>query len=107
MLFRSLFDKLTDVASAEGPETDARPTIIAWLRDNSYTELADKYDQSLYTQDQAPLQQQPDAVAAQQAQATDTANAGAGSAEPSPAVNPAMQESAMRELRRLAGLKSK
>jgi hypothetical protein len=103
-----LYDKLVDVAGAEGPETDARPTIIAWLRDNSYTELADKYDSS-YTQNDTGLQQQPDAVAAQQqqAQGDQSEYGGAGTAEPSPQVNPAMQESKsdLGEIRRLAGLK--
>jgi hypothetical protein len=102
----SLNDKLEDVASAEGPEGDARPTIVQWLRDNGYAELADKYD-SEYTQNDAGLQQQPDAVAQQQqqAQGDQSANGGAGTADPSPAVNPAMQESkSLGDLRRLAGL---
>jgi hypothetical protein len=102
-----LFDKLQDVASAEGGEADARPTIIQWLRDNGYAELADKYD-SKYTQDDAGLQQQPDAVAAQQQQAQGDQRefGGPGTAEPSPQVNPAMQESkSLGDLRRLAGLK--
>jgi hypothetical protein len=103
----TLGDKLEDVASAEGPEADARPTIVQWLRDNGYAELADKYD-SEYTQDDAGLQQQPDAVAAQQqqAQGLEPEYGGAGTADPSPAVNPAMQESkSLGDLRRLAGLK--
>jgi hypothetical protein len=100
----SLFDKLQDVASAEGPETDARPTIIAWLRDNGFAELADKYDQSLYTQDQTGLDQQSDAVAAQQAQAN-AGEVGATGAEPTPANTPPMQESDLGWLRKLSGLK--
>jgi len=96
-----LFDKLKDVASAEGPETDARPTIVQWLRDNNYAELADKYEQS-YTQDDTGLQQQPDAMAAQQA--TQDQTGGAGTAEPSPAQNPAMQEADLSWLRKLSGL---
>ena len=102
----ALFDKLQDVASAEGPESDARPTIILWLRDNGYTELADKYD-SQYTQNDTGLRDQPDAVAAQQAQAQAPQTGGEGTANPSPAVNPRMQESStdIGWLRRLAGLK--
>ena len=101
-----LFDKLEDLASAEGPSSDARPTVVNWLRDNSYTELANKYDQ-LFTQDQTPLQQQPDAMAAQQQQAGAGEFGGVGTAEPSPAVNPAMQESRdeLSWMRKLAGLK--
>jgi hypothetical protein len=98
----ALFDKLQDVASAEGPETDARPTIVAWLRDNGYPELADKYESS-YTQDDTGLQQQPDAVAAQQAQAN-AGEVGATGAEPTPANTPPMQES-LGWLRKLSGLK--
>jgi hypothetical protein len=98
----ALFDKLTDVASAEGPETDARPTIIAWLRDNSYTELADKYD-TAFTQDDTGLKQQSDAVAAQQSMANQTGSP--GTAEPSPAQRPEMQESTdLGWLRKLSGL---
>lgn len=101
-----LFDKLGDLASAEGPDTDARPTIVHWLRDNSYTELADKYD-SLFTQDDTGLQQQAAAVQAQQQQANAGEFGGVGTAEPSPAVNPAMQESRdeLSWMRKLAGLK--
>ena len=100
-----LFDKLEDLASAEGPESDARPTIVHWLRDNSYTELANKYDQ-LFTQDDTGLQQQPDAVAAQQQQAN-AGEVGATTAEPSPANTPPVQESLdeLSWMRKLAGLK--
>jgi len=104
---QELFDKLEDVASAEGPESDARPTIIQWLRDNGYTELADKYD-SAYTQNDTGMQQQSDAMSQQNAQAQQFG--GAGTAEPSPTVSPAMQESKSGShqeigwLRRLAGL---
>jgi hypothetical protein len=97
-----LFDKLADLASAEGPETDARPTVIAWLRDNGFAELADKYEQSLYTQDQTGLEQQPDAVSAQQPTADTVAATGA---EPTPANTPPMQESDLGWLRKLSGLK--
>ena len=99
----SLYDKLADVASAEGPESDARPTIIQWLRDNGYAELADKYD-SNYTQNDAGVQQQPDAVANQQQQSQAGQTGGEGTANPSPEVNPAMQESTLWDIRRLAGL---
>jgi len=98
----ALFDKLKDVASAEGPETDARPTVISWLRDNGFAELADKYEQN-YTQDDTGMQQQPDAVAAQQAQAN-AGEVGATGAEPTPANTPPMQES-LSWLRKLSGLK--
>jgi hypothetical protein len=99
----TLFDKLADVASAEGPESDARPTIIQWLRDNGYAELADKYDVQ-YTQNDTGIQQQPDAVAAQQSMQDQTG--GVGTAEPSPAQRPEMQESAdsLSWMRKLAGL---
>ena len=107
---QALFDKLRDVASAEGPESDARPTIIQWLRDNGYAELADKYD-SQYTQNDTGMQNQPGVVAGQQQQAQSQQVGGVGTAEPSPAVNPRMQESrtniseSIGDLRRLAGLK--
>jgi hypothetical protein len=99
----ALFDKLQDLASAEGPESDARPAVISWLRDNGYAELADKYDQSLYTQDQTGLQQQQDAMAAQQTQAN-AGEVGATGAEPTPANTPPMQES-LGWLRKLSGLR--
>jgi hypothetical protein len=101
-----LFDKLEDLASAEGPDSDARPTIVHWLRDNSYTELANKYDQ-LFTQDDTALQQQEPALAAQQQQAGAGEFGGVGTAEPSPAQRPEMQESRdeLSWMRRLAGLK--
>jgi hypothetical protein len=72
------------------------------LRDNGYPELADKYESS-YTQDDTGLQQQPDAVAAQQAQAN-AGEVGATTVEPSPANTPPMQES-LGWLRKLSGLK--
>jgi hypothetical protein len=100
----ALFDKLQDLASAEGPETDARSTVIAWLRDNGYAELADKYDQSLYTQDDTGLQQQDDAVATQQAQASAGDVGAVGTAEPSSTSQPPVQES-LSWLRKLSGLK--
>lgn len=101
---QELFDKLEDVASAEGPESDARPTIVQWLRDKGYAELADKYDIN-YTHDDTGMQQQPDAMADQQALAGQTGTA--GTAEPSPAVNPRIQEAEdhMSWLRKLSGLK--
>jgi len=78
---------------------------VHWLRDNSYTELANKYDQ-LFTQDDTGLQQQPDAVAAQQQQAN-AGEVGATTAEPSPANTPPVQESLdeLSWMRKLAGLK--
>lgn len=97
----SLFDKLTDLASAEGPEADARDTIVNWLRDNSYTELADKY-QSMYTQDDTGLEQQPDAVAAQQTQAV-AGEVGQGGTLPTPAGAPVAEGLAW--MRKLAGIK--
>jgi hypothetical protein len=48
--YEELYDKLKAVADAEGDEADARPTIIQWLRDHSYTEMADKYSEPEYTQ---------------------------------------------------------
>ena len=66
-----------------------------------YTELADKYD-TAFTQNDTGLQQQPDAMAAQQSMAQQTGPE--GTANPSPAVNPAMQES-LGWLRKLSGLK--
>ena len=77
-----------------------------WLRDNSYTELANKYDQ-LFTQDDTALQQQEPALAAQQQQAGAGEFGGVGTAEPSPAQRPEMQESRdeLSWMRRLAGLK--
>ena len=99
----ALFDKLADVASAEGPETDARPTVVSWLRDNGYAELADKYEQGLYTQDDTGMQQQADMVSAQQAQAN-AGEVGATGVEPTPANTPPMQES-LSWLRKLSGLK--
>jgi hypothetical protein len=110
----SLFDKLHDFANSQGDaadNADCREIIINWLRDNSYTELANKYEQ-LYTQNQAPLQaqaQQNQADAAQQAaQAQGQGQTGSpGTAEPSPAQRPEMQEGAdsLAWMRRLAGLK--
>lgn len=98
-----LYDKLDDLASAEGEEADARPTIINWLRDNGFAELADKYEQN-YTQDDTGLQQQPDAVAAQQQQAMAPQTGGVGTAEPSAPSQPPMQEG-LSWLRKLSGLK--
>lgn len=60
----ALFDKLSALASNEGDEADARPTIGEWLQDNGYTELANKY-LAQYTQSQEPLQQQDQAVGQQ------------------------------------------
>jgi hypothetical protein len=106
----ALFDRLEELASAENGDADARGVVIDWLRDHSYTELADRYDQ-LYTQSDAPLQAQ-----AQQNQA-DAANiaaqaagqgeyGGPGTANPSPQVNPANESAdSLAFMRKLAGLK--
>jgi len=102
-----LFDKLHMLADAEGPDADARGVIIEWLRNHSYTELADRYDQE-YTQNTAPLQAQAQQnqqdAAMQQAQAQGQGVVGAPGTDPS-AVKPAAESADPLEfMRRLAGL---
>ena len=105
-----LFDKLGALADAENGEADARGVVIDWLRDHSYTELADRYNQ-LYTQSNAPLQaqdqaNQQDATQMQAQQQGQAQFGGPGTANPSPGVNPA-NESAdpLAFMSKLAGLK--
>jgi len=104
-----LFDKLGMLADAENGDADARGVVIDWLRDHSYTELADRYDQ-LYTQSNAPLQaqaQQNQQDAAEiAAQATGQGQyGGPGTANPSPQVNPANESTdPLAFMRKLAGL---
>ena len=105
-----LFDKLSMLADAENGDADARGVVIDWLRDHSFTELADRYNQ-LYTQDQAPLQaqdqmNQQDAAQMQAQQQGQAEFGGPGTANPSPSVN-AANESAdpLAFMRKLAGLK--
>ena len=108
-----LFDKLDEFAASQGDaadDADCRGIVINWLRDNSYTELADKYNQ-LYTQSNAPLQaqdQQNQADAAQQqAQATGQGTTGAPAGAPSQAgpMSVAESEDPLQFMRKLAGLK--
>lgn len=105
----ALFDRLEELASAENSDADARGVVIDWLRDHSYTELADKYDQ-LYTQSDAPLQAQDQQNQADAANIAAQANGqgqygGPGTANPSPAVNPANESTdPLAFMRKLAGL---
>jgi len=86
--YEELYDKLKAIADTEGDETDARPTVIQWLRDHSYTEMADKYSEPEYTQDtentvsspNAPAPESPPAAGEPDAQAmagASTASTGA------------------------------
>lgn len=109
--YEKLFDSLKSVADAEGDDSDARPTVIEWLRDHSYTEMAEKYESPEYTQDTTgtvaaagqPSPEQPPAPGQPDAQAT----AGA-STQPTGEVMPGIQTPVSEELdliRKLAGLK--
>jgi hypothetical protein len=108
-----LFDRLGEFADSQGEaadDADCRGVVIEWLRQNNYTELADKYDQ-LYTQDAQPLQaqaQQNQADAARQAQqAAGQGTTGAPAGAPATAAPAAVAESedAILVMRRLSGLK--
>jgi hypothetical protein len=108
--YEELYDKLKAVADAEGDETDARPTVIQWLRDHSYTTMADKYSEPEYTQgtentvasSDAPKPVLPPTAGEQDAQAT----AGASTA---PTGATGMDQGVVAEeissMLRLAGLK--
>ena len=102
-----LYDRISARANQEGPDADCRQDIVEWLRDHGYPELAEKYTQN-YTQDTAPLAAQDQAVAQQQADtaAQNQEYGAAGTADPSPAVNPANEDAdPLNFLRSLAGLK--
>ena len=102
-----LYDQITARAQEEGPDADVRPEILEWLHDNGYADLVARYTQN-YTQQTDPLQAQD--LANQQDQA-DTAAAnrphgGEGTANPSPAVNPANEDSDPLDfIRSLAGIR--
>jgi len=102
-----LFDKLAALADAENGEADARGVVIDWLRDHSYTELADRYNQ-LYTQSQAPLQAQAQQnqqdAAMQQAQAQGQGVVGAPGTDTSTVKPAAESADPLAFMRRLAGL---
>jgi hypothetical protein len=106
-----LVDKLQAFASSQGDaadEADCRGVVIEWLRDNGYTELADKYNQ-LYTQNTQPLQaqaQQNQADAAQQqAQAQGQGVVGAPGTGPSVASAQAESADPLDFIRFLSGIK--
>ena len=106
-----LFDRLAEFADSQGEaadDADCRGVVINWLRDHSYTELADKYNQ-LYTQNTQPLQaqdQQNQVDAAQQAQqAAGQAQTGVPAGAPAQASPVAESEDAILVMRRLSGLK--
>ena len=108
-----LFDKLDAFADSQGSaadDADCRGVVIEWLRDNGYTELADKYNQ-LYTRSDAPLQAQAQQnqqdAAETAAQATGQGQyGGPGTANPSPQVNSANESTdPLAFMRKLAGLK--
>lgn len=101
-----LYDRIAARASEEGPDADCRMDVVEWLHDHGYPDLAEKYNPE-YTQDPAPLQAQDAAMAQQQAD-INTQNqpyGAAGTADPSPAVNPANEDTDPLDfLRSLAGL---
>jgi hypothetical protein len=108
-----LFDRLGEFADSQGEaadDADCRGVVIEWLRQNNYTELANKYNQ-LYTQDAQPLQaqaQQNQTDAAAQAQQTaGQGTTGAPAGAPATAAPAAVAESedAILVMRRLSGLK--
>ena len=101
-----LYDKISARANEEGPDADCKMDVVEWLHDHGYPDLAEKYNPQ-YTQDPAPLQAQDAAVAQQQADitASNQPYGAAGTADPSPAVNPANEDADPLDfLRSLAGL---
>ena len=101
-----LYDKISARANEEGPDADCKMDVVEWLHDHGYPDLAEKYTQN-YTQDTAPLAAQDAAVAQQQADtaAQNQEYGAAGTADPSPAVNPANEDAdPLNFLRSLAGL---
>ena len=102
-----LYDKIAARAAEEGPDADCRMDVVEWLHDHGYPDLAEKYNPQ-YTQDQQPLQAQDQAVAQQQADinAQNQPYGAAGTADPSPAVNPANEDTDPLDfIRSLAGIK--
>ena len=106
-----LFDRLGEFADSQGDaadDADCRGVVIEWLRQNNYTELADKYNQ-LYTQSTQPLQAQAQqnqtdaAQLAQQAQGQGTTGVAAGA--PTQSAPVAESEDPLQFMRKLAGLK--
>lgn len=102
----ALFDKFSELANMQGPDADAKPLIIQWLRDNNYPDVADHYDTE-YTQDTDVLDAQDHALSQQQ-QEIDSVNrphGGDATADPSPAMNYANEDSDPLDfIRSLAGL---
>jgi len=102
-----LYDRISARAAEEGPDADCKPDVMEWLMDHGFADLAEKYTQN-YTQDTAPLAAQDQAVAQQQADtaAQNQQYGSVGTAEPSPAVNTANEDTDPLDfLRSLAGLK--
>jgi hypothetical protein len=102
-----LYDKISARAAEEGPDADCKMDVVEWLHDHGHPDLAERYNPQ-YTQDTAPLQAQDQAVAQQQADiaAQNQPYGATGTADPSPAVNPANEDTDPLDfLRSLAGLK--
>lgn len=107
--YDELFDKFKSVADAEGDAADARPTVIQWLRDHGYTEMAEKYSDASYAEEPAPLElqaQQPAVTPPAPGQPDQQATAGA-STQPTGATG--MDQGVVAEdiasILRLAGVK--
>ena len=102
-----MYDRISARAAEEGPDADCKPDVMEWLMDHGFADLAEKYTQN-YTQDTAPLAAQDAAVAQQQADtaAQNQEYGSAGTADPSPAINPANEDTdPLNFLRSLAGLR--
>ena len=90
-----LFDDLKNISSAEGPEADARPTILNWLNQNM-PELAARYSTNAVT----PTTPEQPATPNQT-----TAAPATGEPVTQPPSNTNQEQDDMNVLKQLAGLK--
>lgn len=99
----SLYDSFYDASeSDEGPETDVRPLIIEWLKENGYPELASEFEEKMSTQQPAP-------TAPNASQLTPAANQPAPQSPPvtnQPPTGAMPAQESVDAIRRLAGLTS-
>jgi hypothetical protein len=56
----SLGEHMTDLANTEGPETDARQTVLDWMRQNGMSYIADNIEEELAQQPVKTKQDMPD-----------------------------------------------
>jgi hypothetical protein len=92
-----LFNNLTNLSDAEGPEADARPTVLNWLKSN-LPELFAKYNTNAQRPVSPEQPQQPN-------QTTGATGMDEPVTQPSPSGSAEQEQDDMNTLKQLAGIK--